>query len=364
MTRLNEKEIVNLFVSKFKNHNRIKTKDEINHNGHNYTAIRFGKDDVSVISLNKTLKRRVKLILKCDMLVESTDAPPAMKPWQIARKSIVSCVSDFSAKGIKPSYLSLISIGIPPRYSKNDILELVRGFKMSSKEFGVSFVGGDTNASSELIIDCSMVGFSDNDNIPSRSGAAPGDFIVVSGEFGYSASGLKILTEGARAGGYFKNRAISSVVKPKPQQKFGTSLAKYFSSSIDSSDGLAVSLYELAIQSDVNFFVNKVPSARGIERFTKDNEFLDSNELIFHGGEEYHIVATVPSQNMKRVKSIAEKLRLKMFVIGKVTKGNGKVFTASGENMKKKYVLLDNRGFLHLTNKRRKRQLRTVKVNM
>ncbi|CAN5231515.1 thiamine-phosphate kinase [soil metagenome] len=350
MTRLNEKEIVNLFVSKLTNHSRIKTKDEITHIGHNYSEIRFGNDDVSVIPFKKKLKRKFKLILKCDMLVESTDAPPAMKPWQIARKSIVSCVSDFSAKGIKPSYLSLISIGIPPRYSKNDILELVRGFKISSKEFGVIFVGGDTNETNELIIDCSMVGFSENDNIPSRSGAAPGDLIVVSGEFGYSASGLKILT-GARAGGYFKNKAISSVVTPKPQQKFGTSLAKYFSSSIDSSDGLAVSLYELAIQSGVNFIIDKVPSAKGVERFTKDNEFLDSRELIFHGGEEYHIVATVPSKNMKRIKYIAEKLRLSMFVIGKVTKGNGKVFTTSVEKLKKKYVLLDNRGFLHLTNK-------------
>lgn len=363
MTRLNEKEIVNLFVNKLANHSRIKTKYEINHIGHNYSTILSGNDDVSVIPFKKKLKRELKLILKCDMLVESTDAPPAMKPWQIARKSIVSCVSDFSAKGIEPSYLSLISIGIPPRYSKNEILELVRGFKISSKEFGVIFVGGDTNESNELIIDCSMVGFSKDDNIPSRSGAAPGDFIVVSGEFGYSASGLMILTEGARARGYFKNKAISSVVTPKPQQKFGTSLAKYFSSSIDSSDGLAVSLYELAIQSGVNFIVDKVPSAKGIERFTKDNEFLDSRELIFHGGEEYHIVATVPSKNMKRVKSIAEKLRLSMFVIGKVTKGNGKVFTTSVEKLKKKYVLLDNRGFLHLTNKEDK-PLGAVKVNM
>ena len=351
MKRLNEKEIINLFVLNFRKSNRAKTNVYIH--APYCKATRIGKDDVSIISCNKRLKSGVKLVFKCDMLVENTDVPSVMKPWQIARKSIVACVSDFSAKGIKPFYMSLISVGIPTRYSKDDILELVKGFKMSSREFGVTFVGGDTNQSNELVIDCSMIGFSDNGKIPSRNGAAPGDFIVVSGEFGYSAAGLKIVNKGAKATGNFKDRAISSVVKPEPQQKFGIFLAKYFSSSIDSSDGLAVSLYELAAQSKVNFLITKIPSAKGIDRFTRDNNSLDSHELIFHGGEEYHIVATVPSQNMKRLESVAEKLGLKTLVIGSVTKGNGKVFLAGSENTKKRLSLLDNRGYLHLVNKKR-----------
>jgi thiamine-monophosphate kinase len=352
MKRLNEKEIINLFALNLSKTNRAKNSKYIH--GPYCKATRIGRDDVSIISSNKKLKSGVKLVFKCDMLVENTDVPSVMKPWQIARKSIVACVSDFSAKGIKPFYVSLISVGIPTRYSKDDILGLVKGFKMSSREFGVTFAGGDTNQSNELVIDCSMIGFSENGKIPFRNGATPGDFIVVSGEFGYSAAGLKIVNEGAKAAGNFKDRAISSVVKPKPQQKFGISLAKYFSSSIDSSDGLAVSLYELAVQSKVNFFITKIPSAKGIDRFTRDNNSLDSHELIFHGGEEYHIVATVPSQNIKRLESAAEKLGLKILVIGSVTKGNGKVFLAGSENTRKRFSLLDNRGYLHLVNKKRK----------
>ena len=76
------------------------------------------------------------------MLVESTDVPSGMRPWQIARKSIVSCVSDFSAKGIKPIYISLLSIGIPERYSKGEILELLRGFEKSSERIWDKLRGG------------------------------------------------------------------------------------------------------------------------------------------------------------------------------------------------------------------------------
>src|SRR2546429_2539990 len=185
MTKLNEKEIIDLIISKFG-----KSK-----------LVGFEKDDVAVLPLRK-IKRvaatTTDLILKCDMLVESTDVPPGMRPWQIARKSMVSCVSDLSAKGIAPPYISLISIGIPKKYSKTEIVDLARGFQLASKEFKVRIVGGDTNKSNELIIDCNIVGISDDgSNIPKRKGARPGDVVICSGEFGYSASGLRILIANA-----------------------------------------------------------------------------------------------------------------------------------------------------------------------
>jgi thiamine-monophosphate kinase len=343
MTKLNEKEIINLFVSKLKSDS---TKSE------------FGKDDVAILSLKdtktKTSKNNifcpVSIIMKCDMLVGNTDVPVGMKPWQIARKSIVSCVSDLSAKGIKPPYLSLISLGIPSRYSKNEIKGLIIGFQIASKEFGIKIVGGDTNESNELIIDCNMLGFSNiNDaaNIPRRSGAKPGDLVVVSGEFGYSSSGLKILMNNAKSHGIFKKNAILSVVKPQPRQKFGIALAKYFSSSIDSSDGLAISLYELARQSKVNLLIENVPSAKGVDYFAQNNR-LDVKELVFHGGEEYEIVATISKSKLNRIKSVARKSKLKLLVIGKVEKGNGKVFLIDDNKTRKEASLLDDRGYIHL----------------
>lgn len=338
MTKLNEKEIIDLFISKFG-----KSK-----------LVEFEKDDVAVLPLRK-IKRvaaaadgaattTTDLILKCDMLVESTDVPPGMRPWQIARKSMVSCISDLSAKGIAPPYISLISIGIPKKYSKTEIVDLARGFQLASKEFKVRIVGGDTNKSNELIIDCNIVGIPDDgSNIPKRKGARPGDVVICSGEFGYSASGLRILIANAKAGGEFRRKAILSVIKPSPQQKFGISLAKYFSSSIDSSDGLAISLYELARQSKVNFVIDIVPSANGVKDFARDNH-LKAKDLIFHGGEEYEIVATISKLYLKKAEALARKSKLRLHVIGKVEKGNGKVFAINEDG---RYSLLEDRGYIH-----------------
>ncbi|HZA07459.1 MAG TPA: hypothetical protein VE619_07130, partial [Nitrososphaeraceae archaeon] len=108
-------------------------------------------------------------------------------------------------------------------------------------------------------------------------------------------------------------------------------------------DGLAISLYELAKQSKVNFFIDHIPIASGIQEFAKKND-LDAKSLIFYGGEEYEIVATISRSNLERAKSFAKKSKLKLHVIGRVQKGCGKVFTI---NNGKKYSLLESHGYLH-----------------
>lgn len=329
MTKLNEAEIVDLFVNLKRDD--FKSQD---------------KDDVVIIPIRKIgkISEQGIVVLKSDMLVESTDVPKAMRPWQIARKSIVACVSDLAAKGIRSPYICLISVGIPPKYSNGDILELVKGFGLASKEFGVNIVGGDTNRSEELVINCNIFAISkSSEKIPKRKGAKPGDYVIISGQFGYPAAGLKILTGNVSSTEKFRQHASSSVLMPKPQQRFGVSLAKYFSSSIDSSDGLAISLYELAMTGKIDLLIDTIPSAQGVKQFAADNK-IGLKELVFYGGEEYEIVATIPRRNLKRAKALATHLKIKLHVIGIATKGSGKVYVL---NPRGQYTTLGKYGYVH-----------------
>ncbi|MDQ4073789.1 MAG: thiamine-phosphate kinase, partial [Thermoproteota archaeon] len=242
--RLNEKEILNLIISKL---------------GKNNLESSFGKDDISLIQLKSLIKssKNYSLAITNDMLVEHTDIPPTMNFKQIARKSIVSCVSDLSAKGIRP-IIAFVSLGIPPYLTKSNINELINGFLFSSREFGFFITGGDINESKELVIDCCMIGFSDNNTrIPRRNGSLESDYVVVSGSFGYTSSGLKILMDNLKSpDDRFRKNSINSVLNPSPCFRFGMNLSKYFSSSIDSSDGLASSLYELAKESQMDLIID------------------------------------------------------------------------------------------------------------
>jgi thiamine-monophosphate kinase len=313
MSKLNEKEIIEIFANKLGIGNL---------------------DDVALIDKG--------IVIKSDMLVGSTDVPPGMKAWQVARKSIVSCVSDLAAKGVRP-YAAVISLGIPNSYSaqRSNIEGLAKGFAIASKEFGVKIVGGDTNETGELVIDCSMIGFPVF-KIPTRSGASPGDYVIVSGAFGFAPAGLAILLQQkaiTASSSIFRKRAVNSVLEPHPRQSFGLVIARYSSASIDSSDGLAVSLYELASQSKrVDITIYRIPAAEGLDKFARENSF-ETDELVFHGGEEYEIVATIPPTKIKQARAAARKAGVSLQVIGRVQRGSGSVF------VRKK--LLENRGYAH-----------------
>jgi thiamine-monophosphate kinase len=333
MKRLNEREIIELFISYFNDPllNRVKDNDVV------IVPLKYK------VTSRANKATRINFVLKSDMLIEGTDVPKIMKPSEIARKSIIACVSDFAAKGIRP-YACLISIGIPRRYSKKDIIALATGFSLASKEYKVHILGGDTNESKELTIDCNMMGITTlpDNKIPRRNGAKEGDLIVTSGKFGYTSSGLKIILSKLNAEKKFKEKSLSSVTFPKPQVEFGFHLAKYFSASIDSSDGLSSSLHELAQKSKVDFLVNKIPTPKELNHFATLNS-IAIEDLLFFGGEEYETIATIPKSNFKKVTGEAKKHKIKVFHIGEVLRGSGNVIYENGGIQK----LVANKGFMH-----------------
>jgi thiamine-monophosphate kinase len=333
MKRLNEREIIDLFTSNINDPLLDKVKN----------------DDVIILPPRHDLLKRMNktsgmnIVLKSDMLVESTDVPKIMKPWQIARKAILACVSDFAAKGIRP-YACLISIGIPRNYSRKNIASLAAGFTRASKEYNVHILGGDTNESKELIIDCNMMGITTlpDSKIPRRKGAKIGDLIVTSGKFGYTSSGLKILLSHLSAEKNFETKSILTITLPKPQVEFGFKLAKYFSSSIDSSDGLSSSIYQLVQKSKVDFVIDNIPIPYNLTHFASLNS-IKADDLVFFGGEEYETIATVPKQNFKKLMKDARKHRIRVYRIGQVVRGNGNLIYELNGIRK----IIRNRGFVH-----------------
>ncbi len=261
-------------------------------------------------------------VVKSDMLVQSTDIPTGMKLYQVARKSMVSCVSDFACKGIKPRYAT-ISLAIPQGFTRKMINELADGFAIASKEFDVKTVGGDVNKGKELVIDVSMFGVGASKIIP-RGGAKNGDVIITSGPFGYSSSGLKIILGNLKVDPKFVKKCKKSVFLPTPRLEFGLRAARYFSSSMDSSDGLSITLNDMSRLSKMRFVITMIPTENDVEIFAEKKKIRLTN-LVFCGGEEYEIVATVPAKKIRAVKALAKMIDVPLFEIGHVTNGKNVV---------------------------------------
>jgi thiamine-monophosphate kinase len=266
-------------------------------------------DDVALIPHGK---RGESVALKCDMLVAKTDVPPAM-PWSlVARKAVAMCVSDFAAKGVRPTAF-MISLGLRRGTPERQVVELASGLLRASREWDVKLVGGDTSEAGDLMIDCTMVGFAKR--VVRRSGARPGEYVVTSGAFGQTSAGLRILIDGAKAEPGFRKEAVSSVYMPEPRLGLGLAVSKYLSSSIDSSDGLAISLHAISEMSGVGIRLTEVPYARGLERFASRNSY-SAEDLALYGGEEYEIVGTVAKGRLKEAKSKARSAGCELRVVG------------------------------------------------
>jgi thiamine-monophosphate kinase len=87
------------------------------------------------------------------------------------------------------------------------------------------------------------------------------------------------------------------------------------SASIDSSDGLAWSLHELAKMSKVGIQVQHVPISQAAKQFAFNCGY-NATDLALHGGEEYNLIVTI-RPNQLRLAQRAARGRLKP--IGVVT---------------------------------------------
>ena len=163
MSKLNERKIIEMMN---KNKTRIISED--------VEVFRLGNEECAVC---------------VDTLVQSTDIPKGSRLSDISRKSVVSSVSDFAAKGILQKYC-IVSLTLPKTISKKHVQEISKGFSDACKEFKIQLLGGDTNQGKEISIH--VVLFGSLKKYVKRKDAKIGDLVCTTGPFGYTSAALEI----------------------------------------------------------------------------------------------------------------------------------------------------------------------------
>jgi thiamine-monophosphate kinase len=287
------------------------------------------------------LDQKQVAVLKTDMLVGKTDVPQEMTLFQAARKALVMNISDFASKGVQP-IAALVALGLPADLKQKNIEEIANGLNSGAQEYGAYIIGGDTSETSDLIISVSLYGTASKSALALRSGAKVGDVLAVTGLFGKSAAGLRLLLGGCLASKNTKT-LIDAVLMPKAKLLEGLALGNcgVVSASMDSSDGLAWTLHELAHSSNVGFELDKVPVAPEVKRFAELNS-LNASELALYGGEEYELVLTVKPEGWATALAVVEAVGGQLLPIGKATKEKQIVLRANGETH-----VIEARGWEH-----------------
>ncbi len=244
------------------------------------------------------------IVISQDNLVEDvhfslkfTDA------YKLGYKSAMVNISDIAASGAEPCYIT-VGLSLPNNIDGEFVENFYKGIKDAAKE--IEIIGGDITGSDKIFISIAIIGKTKDRKISSRKNAKEGYKIIVSGQHGSSAAGLKELFRGKT------NEFTEKHLMPKAKVGFSKYIAENIQTDyamMDTSDGLMDTLLQIAEQSNVLLDVdfNKIPYDNGLEKF--DNY----KDLILYGGEDYELVACVP-QDFYVPNS---------FEIGKVQKGTG-----------------------------------------
>ncbi|MDL2260638.1 thiamine-phosphate kinase [Methanimicrococcus sp. OttesenSCG-928-J09] len=196
------------------------------------------------------------LTFSTDTVRESTDFPAGMTLWQKGWMAAAVNLSDLAAMGSTPVAF-LFSAGLPRGFTLEDTTQLAQGIQECVSFFGAEVIGGDTEYSEELTITGTVIGISNNKHLTLRKNAQPGDLLCLTGFAGSAGVALKVLLD--QTSKVVSEAFLKNLSEPFPRIFEGKMLAESgaVNSMIDTSDGLASSVYELSALSGVFFEIDE-----------------------------------------------------------------------------------------------------------
>ena len=236
------------------------------------------------------------LILTTDALAENVHFDLRYVPLEaLGWKSLAVNLSDVAAMGGRP-VCCLVTIGIPQRWSVEDVMKLYRGIAKGADQYECPVAGGDmVKTSTESFVSITVMGEVRPGAEMRRSGASPGDLLCVTGELGGARAGLEVLQAGKEPAGDYPT-SISRFLEPKPRLDEGAKLAGGLNptSMIDISDGLASEIRHLCEESGCGclVFEDDIPITEESRRWSLKKGYSPV-QFAMESGEEYELLFTV-----------------------------------------------------------------------
>lgn len=268
-----------------------------------------------------------ELVLTSDMLVEGVHFDVrAVSAHDLGHKSITVSVSDIAAMGGSPRY-GLVSLALPRAAETSWVMELYGGVREAADEYGLAVVGGDTSRADRYVVSVSAVGTVGRGKAVTRSGARPGDQLVVTGALGAASGGLRLATEPPHEvrgalGSQWGRELVRAYLRPVARVGEGETLGQLGATAmIDLSDGLGLDLARLCGESRVGASLRlaDVPVASGLEELGRLLG-IDPLDQALHGGEDYELLACLPPQAVEPARErLRDRFGTPLTAVGEIT---------------------------------------------
>ncbi|MER2013070.1 MAG: thiamine-phosphate kinase [Methanobrevibacter sp.] len=278
-------------------------------------------DDTAITQFNST-----NLISTCDMLIQSRHFPENMSYFDMGFKGVTVNVSDLAAMGAEPLGF-LLAIAIPKDLELESFKKIIDGVLSACDYYSIPLIGGDTNEASEIIISGTALGLCDEPLM--MDNYSIGDVVAVTGDIGLAALGFELED--------FNNIYVKKALKPLARINEGIILKNSgATSATDITDGLASELYQIKKDSFGFMIYEELLNISDEYKQYCKNLGLNYLDLIFHVGEDFELLFTIPKDKLKN-------LDIDYRVIGEVTDSDVVELTLENGFVEK----IKNKGYEH-----------------
>ena len=286
------------------------------------------------------------LLATCDIQVEGRHFIKArIGPEQLGRRAAAVNLSDVAAMGGRPTH-ALVSLALPADTEVEWVERLYDGLRDGFAEHGAAVIGGNLSGSStEIVIDVTLHGEVDEASLLRRSGARPGDAVLVTGDLGAARAGLLALD--ACLTGESADAAAQAHLVPTARVDEGLAIAAsgLATAAIDVSDGCAADLGHLceASGTGARVFADRLPVSPAA-RDVAANLGFDPLLAALHGGEDYELIVTCAAHDADAlIEAVRRATGTPLTAVGEITDAPGLRLVEPGGNER----LLDSAGWDH-----------------
>jgi thiamine-monophosphate kinase len=289
-------------IDKYFSHQPIERKDV-------YLAI---GDDCALVKPPEN----VRIAISTDTLVAGIHFLPDANPAWVAHKALASNISDLSAMGATPAWVSLALT--LPEVNEEWLAPFCCGFFELANYYNIKLIGGDTTKG-PLSITLTVHGFVPADKALLRSGAKVGDWIYVTGQLGDSKAGLDVILDDTQRVRPFSDELERRHFLSVPRVLAGQALLNIASAAIDISDGLISDLQHILTQSNVgaSIDVDCLPTSNELMAFCNHDESV-AQCYALTSGEEYELCFTVAEENKGALESALSHTGTAISCIGQI----------------------------------------------
>jgi thiamine-monophosphate kinase len=266
------------------------------------------------------------IVVTTDAIVEGVHFLKDDPPDTVARKALRVNLSDLAAKGATPAGF-VLTLALR-EVSEAWLAPFAQALGADTAQFNCPLLGGDTvSTPGPLMISITAFGRVPSQRMVLRSGAKPGDHVVVTGSIGDAALGLDVLKGGAAAAALAvdtgaRDALIQRYRVPQPRVALAQAVRDHASAAMDVSDGLMGDLAKLCAASAVSASIDAaaIPLSAPVRTLLKQGQV--AIETIVSGGDDYEILCTIPENRLDSFESAAARAGVPVAVIGAVVAGS------------------------------------------